>query len=229
MGMYKKMGKKNLPEEVANQIQSLIRQGQFKPGQQLPGERELAEYLEVNRSTVREALRILEVMRMVDIRQGEGTFVVSEESSSIESLVFRFLCEDGLDLESLRDVFEAVLYLEGVMTKLAAQRISEKEAQQLLAMAEQTDRFYPAGWDRHFHLAISRAAKSNVLYRIDHTIWIIMEKYAGVLFEKPGALETSQEHHRRLAELIASHRDEEASRLMQEHLLWARGQVFPYY
>ncbi|MGE5403862.1 MAG: FadR/GntR family transcriptional regulator [Candidatus Saccharibacteria bacterium] len=227
MNVYKQIRKKTLPEEVASQIQALVRQEYFKPNDQLPGERELAEHLNVNRSTVREALRILEVMRVVDIRQGEGAFVNTQEESSIESLVFQFLYEDGLDREALRDVYEAVVFIESAMTKLAAQRVQEDEAKELLAYLELPNPHNRAVWDREFHLLIGRIAKSSVLYRIAHTNWIILEKYAGALFEIPGTHSTACDHHRQLVDLILSHKHEEASQLMQEHLLWAREQVFP--
>ncbi len=223
----KPIRKRTLPEEVANQIQVLIRNGYFKVNDQLPGERELADSLNINRSTVREALRILEVMRVIDIRQGEGAFVNACEASSIESIVFEFLYEDGLDVNSLIDVFEAVVTVECSMTRLAAQRISDEEAVELAACLDKfIDNDY-AAWDREFHLLISRIAKSSLLYRIDHTVWIIMEKYAGLLFEKPRSYETASQDHRRIAEHIINHQADEAAHLMQNHLMWARKVVFP--
>ncbi|MGE5417625.1 MAG: FadR/GntR family transcriptional regulator [Acidobacteriota bacterium] len=227
MNVYKQIRKKTLPEEVANQIQALVRQEYFKANDQLPGERELAEHLNVNRSTVREALRILEVMRVVDIRQGEGAFVNTQAESSIESLVFQFLYEDGLDRESLRDVYEAVVFIESAMTKLAAQRVQEDEAKELLNYLELPTPHNRAVWDREFHMLVGRIAKSSVLYRIAHTNWIILEKYAGALFEIPGTHTTACDQHRQLVDLILKHKHEEASQLMQEHLIWAREQVFP--
>ncbi|MGE5398376.1 MAG: FadR/GntR family transcriptional regulator [Chitinophagales bacterium] len=227
MRMYKEIKKRSLPEEVANQIQNLIRKGHFKANDQLPPERELAEILNVNRSTIREALRILEVMRVVDIRQGEGAFINVRESMSIESIVFQFMFEDGLDLESLRDVFEAVIYIEIAMIKLATHRASPEEVQELVDfnMREVTDGF--AEWDKEFHLLIGRLAHSSVLHRIANTYWIILERYAGALHEKPGNYELAWQHHCQLADFIINGQHEEAAQLMEEHLLWARNEVFP--
>ncbi|MGE5423348.1 MAG: FadR/GntR family transcriptional regulator [Ignavibacteriales bacterium] len=224
----KPIRKRSLPEEVANQIQVLIRNGYFKVKDQLPGERELADSLNINRSTVREALRILEVMRVIEIRQGEGAFVNACESSSIESIVFEFLYEDGLDVESLIDVFEAVVTVESSMTRLAALRVTEEETAELLAhLDKKVDKDF-AVWDREFHLLISKIAKSSLLYRVDNTVWIIMEKYAGLLFDKPDSFAQACKDHRRLVEHIINHNTNEASQLMQDHLMWARKVVFPY-
>lgn len=223
----KPIRKRSLPEEVANQIQVLIRNGYFKANDQLPGERELADSLNINRSTVREALRILEVMRVIDIRQGEGAFVNACESSSIESIVFEFLYEDGLDVESLIDVFEAVVTVESSMTRLAALRVTEEEAAELMAhLDKKVDKDF-AVWDREFHLLISKIAKSSLLYRIDNTVWIIMEKYAGLLFDKPDSFAQACKDHRQLVEHIINHNTNEAAQLMQDHLMWARKVVFP--
>lgn len=227
MAIYRQIRKRTLPEEVASRIQALVRQEYFKPNDQLPSERELAERLNVNRSTVREALRMLEVMRVVDIRQGEGTFVNTQEESSIESLVFQFMHEDGLDMDSLRDLFEAVIFVESAMTKLAAQRVNDDDIKKLENFIKREPYVNRAEWDKEFHLMIGRMAKSNVLSRVDHTAWIIMEKYARALYEIDGTLEKVIEDHRGLVDLISQKRPEEAAQLMQEHLLWAREQVFP--
>ncbi|MGE5373147.1 MAG: FadR/GntR family transcriptional regulator [Solirubrobacterales bacterium] len=225
--IYKQVKRRSLPDEVANQIHDLVRQGHFKANDQLPGERELAELLNVNRSTLREALRILEVMRVVDIRQGEGTFVNIREESSIESVVFQFMYQDGLDLDSLEDVYEAVYFVEAAMTKLAAQRITDEEKEQLKAYLESDHpELDNAKWDRDFHQLIGKIAKSNVMFRIVNTNWIIIEKYAGILFERPGARQIAEKHHRVLVDMILNGRADAAHQFMQDHFHWAHDTLF---
>lgn len=219
--LYKQIKKRTIPEEVATQIQTLVREGHFKTNDQLPGERELAELLKVNRSTVREALRILEVMRVVDIRQGEGAFINAIEETSIESVVFQFLSEDGLDMETLRDVFEAVMHVESAMAKLAAQRITDEEIIELQVFLNSPYKKHYADADQQFHLLVNRIAKSQTLSRIAHTHWIIMKRYAELLFEKPGTVDTAQAQHRDIAASIMRREDAEAARLMHQHLAWA--------
>jgi DNA-binding FadR family transcriptional regulator len=75
-----------LPSEVAAQIRAKILDGSFAPGDRLPPERELASQLNVNRSSIREALKKLEELRLVDIQQGSGTRVRSTEDASFELL-----------------------------------------------------------------------------------------------------------------------------------------------
>ena len=72
-----------LPEEVANRLLTLIKEQELRPGAKLPAERNLARMMEVGRPAVREALRALALMRVVDIRQGDGTYITSLEPSQL--------------------------------------------------------------------------------------------------------------------------------------------------
>ena len=83
-----------LPSEVAAQIRAKILDGSFAPGDRLPPERELASQLHVNRSSIREALKKLEELRLVDIQQGSGTRVRATEQASFE-LVFTMVFPAG--------------------------------------------------------------------------------------------------------------------------------------
>src|SRR5512132_1561450 len=71
-------------EEIVRQVKQLIAEGRFKSGDRLPPERELAEKFVVSRTSVREALRALESLGLIEIRAGEGTFV---REMSVESLI----------------------------------------------------------------------------------------------------------------------------------------------
>ncbi len=85
--MLKAVEKKRAYQDVVKQIVNLIQKGKLKKEDQLPSERELTETLKVSRTTVREAMRCLESMRLVDSRQGNGTFVLaSGQDVSIQSL-----------------------------------------------------------------------------------------------------------------------------------------------
>jgi len=101
-----------LPSEVAAQIRAKILDGSFAPGDRLPPERELASQLNVNRSSVREALKKLEELRLVDIQQGSGTRVRSTDQASFElvwTMVFPASPENVTWIRELLELREVLL------------------------------------------------------------------------------------------------------------------------
>ncbi|MCL4491790.1 MAG: GntR family transcriptional regulator, partial [Nitrospirae bacterium] len=107
--MLKAVEKKRAYEDVVKQIRALIEKGKLKRGDQLPTERELADTFKVSRTTVREAIRTLESMRLVQSRQGDGTYVLaSSEESLIQPLAAALFHEkdDIQDIFSIRNIVE---------------------------------------------------------------------------------------------------------------------------
>lgn len=101
-----------LPSEVAAQIRAKILDGSFAPGDRLPPERELASQLHVNRSSVREALKKLEELRLVDIQQGSGTRVRATDQASFElvwTMVFPAGPENVTWIRELLELREVLL------------------------------------------------------------------------------------------------------------------------
>ena len=129
-------GSKNrrlLPSEVAAQIQAKIFDGSFAPGDRLPPERELASRLHVNRSSVREALKKLEELRLVDIQQGSGTRVRSTEDASFE-LVWTMVFPAGPEnVTWIRELLELREVLSPGVTRLALTRGTDAEIQAAVA------------------------------------------------------------------------------------------------
>jgi DNA-binding FadR family transcriptional regulator len=116
-----------LPDEVAARIQAQILDGSFAPGDRLPPERELAQTLNVNRSSVREALKKLEQLRLVDIQQGSGTRVKDSQHASFE-VVWEMLFEGGRpNLARIRDLLELREALLPGVLRLALERASDAE------------------------------------------------------------------------------------------------------
>ncbi|CAA7601200.1 GntR-type HTH domain protein [Acididesulfobacillus acetoxydans] len=104
------------------------RGGHYHPGEQLPGERDLAFQLGVNRNSLREALRVLEFMCVVEKRAGEGVFVLDPARDvSLEAVVQHMLLEDGLDDDSVESTYEAIVIVEVHLARLAARKGNEAE------------------------------------------------------------------------------------------------------
>ena len=93
-----------VPEAISAEILDLLRQKELKPGDKLPPERELAEMLGVSRPSLREALRALSIMKVIEVRQGDGTYVSAlKPEELVEHLEFVFMLDDSTMLQ----LFEA--------------------------------------------------------------------------------------------------------------------------
>ena len=116
-----------LPDEVALLIQAKILDGSFAPGERLPAERELATQLRVNRSSVREGLKKLEQLRLVDIQRGSGAHVRDAQHASFE-IVRELLLDAGRpNVARIRDLLELREVLFPGTLRLALERASDAE------------------------------------------------------------------------------------------------------
>jgi GntR family transcriptional repressor for pyruvate dehydrogenase complex len=160
-------GRENLSEKIADNILNLIRERKLLPGDKLPPERELAEQMGVSRPSVREALRALSIMKVIDHRQGSGTYITSlEPNYLIEHLDFVFALEDSTYL----DLLEARKVIESGIAELAAQRITDLEIHELNKFQEESinsvnnnEEFLKA--DLEIHDVICRASRNSILQR----------------------------------------------------------------
>lgn len=162
-------------EQVVEQIKSMIINGALKKGDKLPTERELAEQLQVSRTSIREAIRALEVIGLVEPRQGAGNYIKENfESSLFEPLSMMFLLEKGKP----HDIFEIREAMELETAMLAADRISDAELKNLKELLDKIkdceDEDSNIILDKAFHYTIARASGNvliiNVLNVISHLI-----------------------------------------------------------
>ena len=124
-------------EAISAEILDLLRQKELRPGDKLPPERELAEMLGVSRPSLREALRALSIMKVVEVRQGDGTYVSAlKPEELVEHLEFVFMLDDS----TLLQLFEARKIVETGNVFLAAQRITEEELAALQQCLEESER-----------------------------------------------------------------------------------------
>ncbi len=132
--MFNSISSKKVYEQVIEQIQQRILNGELKKGDKLPSERELSEQMNVSRTSIREAIRVLETMGVIDSKQGEGNFICSNiDKSLIEPLSMIFKLNDGTwkDILELREVFELQI------VKLAALRATEKDCMELKSIIDE--------------------------------------------------------------------------------------------
>lgn len=122
----------SVPDHVFAQLREAILTGRYRPGERLPSQRALAAEFEVNMASVREALKRLEQLRLVDVRHGEATRVLDwRRSGGLEALVLGGSVEESF----IRDLFEARRLLLVEAARLAAERRSEAQAASLRELA----------------------------------------------------------------------------------------------
>jgi len=123
----------SLPDHVFARLRAEILSGQYRPGERLPAQRALAADFGVNMASIREALKRLEQLRLVEVRHGDGTIVLDwRRSGGLEALMLH----DRVDESFARDLFEARRLLLVEAARLAAERRSDAQALALSEMAE---------------------------------------------------------------------------------------------
>jgi GntR family transcriptional regulator, transcriptional repressor for pyruvate dehydrogenase complex len=208
-------------EEIVRQIKSMIAEGRLKSGDQLPPERDLAEKFLVSRTSVREALRALESVGLIEIRPGEGTFVreVSVDAL-VEPLALVLLSQRAM----IEELFEARRLLEPVIAGLAARRATKDEVQEMERILEAQAKEIASGntglaQDAAFHAAIGTAAHNRAITRIVHAVMDLLGQSREEAIGTPGRPTRSHEDHQRILAAIRSGDAAAAERAMLDHVV----------
>jgi len=130
---------KTLSKEVSEKLIKQILNGVYPAGSKLPTEREMAKTLQVTRSIVREALKRVETLRLINIRQGSGAVVQNyKKTGGIELVDLLVMKSDGkVDKTFLRSIMEFHLFVVVYTVKLATQRITKNEFQELRRLVKE--------------------------------------------------------------------------------------------
>ncbi|MGG6796611.1 UNVERIFIED_CONTAM: FadR family transcriptional regulator [Streptococcus canis] len=141
-----------LVEQTAERLLNLILERDYDVGAKLPNEYELAQDLDVGRSTIREAVRSLATRNVLEVRQGSGTYVSSKKGVSEDPLGFA-LVKDTAKLTA--DLFELRLLLEPRIAALAAQNATPKEIKELEKIVVEIEEAVAAGDPKHLQLDVT--------------------------------------------------------------------------
>jgi GntR family transcriptional repressor for pyruvate dehydrogenase complex len=151
--------------EIVKQLREMITVDGLKSGDRLPSERELSEHLNVGRSSVREALRALELLGLIETRRGEGTFIRDFRGHQLVQLLSTFILQDE---KAKRDVFETKNLIEMDCLRLALPRIEKKSIKAL------DDKVRSGSLDDdEFFYQIIEIADNHLFLRM----WIILKDY----------------------------------------------------
>ncbi len=159
------MGKETASFRIARQILSLIKEKNLQPGDRLPPERELASLMKVSRPSLREALRTLQIMNIIENRHGSGNYVTSLEP---KRLIEHFEAVFALEDSTYSELFEARKILETGITEIAAHRITDEQINALKSVISEArkqvdnpDAFLQL--DLELHSIILKATGNSIL------------------------------------------------------------------
>jgi len=218
---YQPIEKQKTYELVAKELLTRIGEQQLLPGDGIPSERELGASYRVSRSSVREALRLLESMGMIEQRTN-GSFVVSAYTRPLNNSFALLLT---LDRANVTEVFEMRRILECEAAALAAERWSERDVQAMddaLRMAIQAletnsaELFVDA--DLRFHLAVAHASGNRVIFHTMSATRDLLRQVFTAMFTVSGPPDQSIQKHRAIRDAIRSSDPDAARNAMQDHL-----------
>ena len=208
-------------ESVVEYIKNGIIDGRLKPGDRLPSEQRLSELLGVSRGTLREAFKKLQLMGVVAVRQGEGTFVTKVSPGAMMRSLSPMLL---MDHSSILELIEARKIIEAETASLCCLRASPAEIEEiesiLKAMTEcsNLDLEHFDELDIEFHMRLAKAAKNRVLLRILETLRdLLFEQIREVLKDPEGATRACK-YHRQIYSALVDRDPKLAKRHMLAHL-----------
>jgi GntR family transcriptional repressor for pyruvate dehydrogenase complex len=226
--MYNPIHSGRLYEQIVAQIEERILNGELRPGDRLPAERELAEQFGVSRTAIREAMKALMQSGLVEIQPGKGTFVTDSTSKvvrdSIDMLV-RVGNETGI-----KDLIEVREILEPEIAALAAFRASSEDIQSMEEAVKAMDRamddpdmFIEADLD--FHLALAQGSNNALIPVLIDSLVELLREHRIRAASVDGGLERGQPYHKIILEAIKRNDAKAARDSMRSHLEQVRKEI----
>jgi GntR family transcriptional repressor for pyruvate dehydrogenase complex len=222
-----------LSEQVIGQIKQMVYEGQLKKGDKLPSERELTTLLGVSRTSIREAFRALELLGLIESRQGEGTFISDRPLGNkiFEPLSLLFMLEDGAKNEFI----DVRLMIEAECASRAALNASQEEVDVLLDCLEQFEKHADdqercIEFDRRFHFTLVQAGRSVLLYQLYMAVSDVLNKHIAearlALVRDRANISVLNEQHRDIYGAIAARSQIKARATVVRHLQFVKAQLY---
>lgn len=224
--MYKPL-KNNRPliDQTADNITDYIIKNDLKPGDRLPPEHELAELLEVGRSTLREAIRMLASRNVLEVRHGAGSFISQKAGVADDPFGFSFI-KDKRKLTE--DLIEFRLMIEPRIAAAAASACTEEEKAGLRAQCEKVEELIRSGVshaeeDSRLHTMIAVCSRNCVIPKLLPIITISIDNL--IQITHASLREETIRTHRAIVEAICEGDSVAASDAMMLHLIYNRDRL----
>lgn len=207
-----------------DQIHALIREGRWEPGDQIPPERELAERFRVSRTSVREALRALEMQGMIESRQGGGTFV---RSADAEALIPPLAAAILRGQRELAEVLEVRELIEPGIARQAAARATPEHLLELERLLESQRDCIAKGKpfvdeDTAFHHTLARAADNRILLRLHNVILDVLRESRQSYLHVPDRPQMSLRGHESILNALRARDADAAGQAALAHVVEVR-------
>ena len=209
-----------LVDRVVDSFLKSVSSGEYVVGKKLPTQDILQKVYGVSRTTMREALKKLETMGIVSIRQGDGTYLNSPDMQADMNRLYPLLKLNETDLDEL---MEARKILETKTAEMAAARATEEDIRMLQEVLADMERcrnqidLYTEN-DSQFHLCIATAAHNSILYRFVKLIYEMMNAQQDEIARIPHLPNIPFAYHADIMESIKEHNSKQAAELMYEHI-----------
>jgi GntR family transcriptional regulator, transcriptional repressor for pyruvate dehydrogenase complex len=222
--LLKPIKRVRLYEKAVDQIQSLVLRNRYKPGDRLPAERSLAEQLNISRPSLREALRILSVMGLIEIKVGDGIYVKDVSFLPyIESVNLSLSSRLQMERDSFAKLWQARKILEVGMVELSAREVSESVLKSLWRCIEEMEKnienqeaFISSGI--RFHRLIAEASQNEILILIWDTLGNLLRKSHDKIYRISRSPARSLAAHKRIYAALKSRSSANASEAMKRHM-----------
>lgn len=209
-----------LTADICRQMVNHLIRGVWSEGEKIPAERDLCQQLGVGRASLREALKALEIMGMIETRLGDGTYVCERSQFFSRPLLWAIVSGSEADVSEL---VEARILIEVELSGMAAERAS---AEQIEHLAELLDRmmkvkrappeFVQADVD--FHLALARAASNKILLNALQLIRNLLQRWILTAVTTKGVADKACNQHKRLLNALKMRDAAAARKEMRKHL-----------
>lgn len=202
MGYIEKSDRKSLGEKTEDKLMEYIFQEPIEPGQKIPNEYELAEKFGVGRSTIREAVKGLVSRGILEIRRGDGTYVINTNPLDADPLgLGRIENKYQLALE----LFDVRLMLEPEIAALACRNATKEDLVHLKKLCDETEQLYLSGHnhiskDIEFHTCIAQCSKNQVVEILIPVINTAVMTFANITHRL--LMEETLETHRAITKAI---------------------------
>lgn len=210
-----------IAEQVSDRIIGMIKSGNLRPGDRLPTETRMAVAFGISRPALREALKALTVMGLLESRQG-GRYTVSDLSPARLAAPFSAMLTAAGDYE-LDIHFEARALIDPELARLCTLRASKNEKRRLLRLAQDGQGFHddPIGFrlhDAQFHAAIGEGARNPLILALSQSLYEMQIDLRRAATTLPGVIEMSVAQHCALAEAILAGDADAAVSAARAHL-----------
>jgi GntR family transcriptional repressor for pyruvate dehydrogenase complex len=218
--MLEPIKKSRLYEKVISQILNMVKNGELKAGDRLPTERDLAIQLHVSRTAIREALRSMEFMGLIESKVGGGTYI---REMTMEDLMDPFAAVLANNERLIIELIEVRLLLEVEIAKTAARRLTPQKARLIEKSLELMKEELAAGklglaGDNAFHQALADAADNLAMMNITRLCSDLLSQTREAALSIMEDRLLAIHHHQAIYEAVKNHDDAAAGRLMRQHL-----------